>query len=305
MLPYFAAEIVPHVPEPGVVRQDLDAADASANARAVIEAQALSSRLHSAWMDVPVTSLSVTGGASANEEILRVYANVHNCPVHRFQTTNSAALGAALRAWHGCGGGGKSGEPMRGWAETVEPFTRPQATIQPDPAAVDTVDFKNTVIIMTSNIGSEYLLEGVTPEGEITESAREAIEREMQSHFRPEFLNRVDDIVLFKPLSRDELTQIVALQTEDLRERLAAQGVRLELTDEARDFIARSAYDPVYGARPLKRYLQHELETRIGRALVAGEVTEGSTIEVGIADGALTTEVRTPGPVEAPASAAQ
>jgi len=134
MLPYFAAEIAPHVPEPGVVRQDLDPADANANVRAVIEAQALSSRLHSAWMDVPVTSLSVTGGASANEEILRVYANVHSCPVHRFQTTNSAALGAALRAWHGCEGG-ESGEPMGGWRETVEPFTRPQTTIQPDPGA--------------------------------------------------------------------------------------------------------------------------------------------------------------------------
>ena len=124
MLPYFAAEIVPHVPEPGVVRQNLDAADANANVRAVIEAQALSSRLHSAWMDVPVTSLSVTGGASANEEILRVYANVHDCPAHRFQTTNSAALGAALRAWHGCAG--ESGEKPMGWPETVEPFTRPQ-----------------------------------------------------------------------------------------------------------------------------------------------------------------------------------
>ena len=132
MLPYFAAEIVPHVPEPGVVRQNLDAADANANVRAVIEAQALSSRLHSAWMDVPVTSLSVTGGASANEEILRVYANVHGCPAHRFQTTNSAALGAALRAWHGCAG--ESGEKPIGWPETVEPFTRPQTTIQPDPA---------------------------------------------------------------------------------------------------------------------------------------------------------------------------
>ena len=98
------------------------------------ESVSLSSRLHSAWMDVPVTSLSVTGGASANEEILRVYANVHNCPAHRFETTNSAALGAALRAWHGCAG--ESGETMRGWREIVEPFTRPQSTIQPDPSTV-------------------------------------------------------------------------------------------------------------------------------------------------------------------------
>ena len=101
MLPYFAAEIVPHIRQAGVVRRDLDPADAVANVRAVVEAQALSSRLHSAWMEVPVTSLSVTGGASNSAAILQVYADVHDCPVHRFQTPNSAGLGAALRACHG------------------------------------------------------------------------------------------------------------------------------------------------------------------------------------------------------------
>jgi ATP-dependent Clp protease ATP-binding subunit ClpB len=159
-----------------------------------------------------------------------------------------------------------------------------------------TVDFKNTVIIMTSNIGSEYLLEGVTEDGEITEAAREAVLREMRSHFRPEFLNRVDDIVLFSSLTLEEIKQIVGLQTEDLRQRLAERGVGLELSGEAKDFIARKAYDPVYGARPLKRYLQHEVETKIGRALIAGEITEGSTIQIEVEDGTLVTSITTPEP---------
>ena len=156
-----------------------------------------------------------------------------------------------------------------------------------------TVDFKNTVIIMTSNIGSQYLLDGITPDGRITEDARDAIQREMRSHFRPEFLNRVDDIVLFKPLTLAEIRQIVELQTTDLSNRLAARGIGLELTDEALDFVARSGFDPVYGARPLKRFLQHELETRIGRAIISGQVTDGSTIEVSVERGGLTTTVRT------------
>ncbi len=156
------------------------------------------------------------------------------------------------------------------------------------------VDFKNTVIIMTSNIGSQYLLDGVTEEGQLTEEARDAVQREMRAHFRPEFLNRVDDIVLFKPLTLEETKQIVDLQVQDLAQRLASRGISLDLTEEARDFIARSGYDPVYGARPLKRYLQHQLETRIGRALIAGEVSEGSTVEVGVNNGELETTIRQP-----------
>jgi xylulokinase len=134
MLPYFSAEIVPHIPRPGVVRHaSLEPDDVGANVRAVIEAQALSSRLHSEWMEVPVTSLSVTGGASANTEILKVFANVHGCPVHRFQTTNSAALGAALRARHlhlkACGS-------PASWPDVVDPFTGAgDSTIAPDPGA--------------------------------------------------------------------------------------------------------------------------------------------------------------------------
>ncbi|HYU32073.1 MAG TPA: ATP-dependent chaperone ClpB [Thermoanaerobaculia bacterium] len=157
-----------------------------------------------------------------------------------------------------------------------------------------TVDFKNTVIIMTSNIGSPHLLEGVTPAGEITEPARQAVMRELRSHFRPEFLNRVDDIVLFKPLTLPEIERIVDLQTEDLRRRLTDRGVRLEMNEPARLFVAREGYDPVYGARPLKRFLQHELESKIARALIAGQVTEGSVVQVDFRDGALAVDITAP-----------
>ena len=150
-----------------------------------------------------------------------------------------------------------------------------------------TVDFKNTVIIMTSNVGSQHLLEGVTDQGEIVEGARAAVMRELRSGFRPEFLNRVDDIILFKPLTLGETEQIVELQVEELRYRLAARGLSLNLTPEARNFVAKAAYDPVYGARPLKRYLQHHLETRIGRAIIAAEVVDGGTINVTEKAGAL------------------
>jgi ATP-dependent Clp protease ATP-binding subunit ClpB len=150
-----------------------------------------------------------------------------------------------------------------------------------------TVDFKNTVIIMTSNVGSQHLLEGVTDEGEIVAVAREAVMRELRRGFRPEFLNRVDDIILFKPLTLGETEKIVELQVEELRSRLAARGLSLDLTPEARSFVAKAAYDPVYGARPLKRYLQHHLETRIGRAIIAAEVVDGGTINVTEKAGAL------------------
>jgi ATP-dependent Clp protease ATP-binding subunit ClpB len=166
-----------------------------------------------------------------------------------------------------------------------------------------TVDFKNTVIIMTSNIGSPHLLEGVTPAGEITERAREAVLRELRTHFRPEFLNRVDDIVLFRPLTLPEIERIVDLQTEDLRRRLTDRGVRLELTEAAREFVARQGYDPVYGARPLKRFLQHELESKIARALVAGEVTDGSVVRVDAKGGHLAVEIQSPKEAEVPVGA--
>ena len=134
MLPYFAPEIAPKVSRPGVVRENLDAADPRANVRAVIEAQAMSSQIHSRWMGLDIKSLYVTGGASANPEILQVFANVHDCPVHRFVTTNSAALGAALRASYSHL---NSEGPGKSWKETAAPFTEPVggSTIEPDPAA--------------------------------------------------------------------------------------------------------------------------------------------------------------------------
>jgi ATP-dependent Clp protease ATP-binding subunit ClpB len=140
-----------------------------------------------------------------------------------------------------------------------------------------TVDFRNTVIIMTSNIGSVYLLEGIRA-GEIPEDVRGRVMGELQAHFRPEFLNRVDDIVLFKPLSLEEIEQIVDLQVDGLRRRLADRRMTLELTEPARALIAQEGYDPVYGARPLRRFIQREVETRIGRALLSGEILDGARI---------------------------
>jgi ATP-dependent Clp protease ATP-binding subunit ClpB len=142
------------------------------------------------------------------------------------------------------------------------------------------VDFKNTVIILTSNIGSPHLLEGVTTSGEIKESARELVMRELRGHFRPEFLNRIDEIVLFKPLSLAEITTIVGLLVKDVQKRIAERGVTLEVSQGAKEFIARTGYDAVYGARPLKRFIQRELETKVARALIADEIPAGSVVKV-------------------------
>jgi ATP-dependent Clp protease ATP-binding subunit ClpB len=143
-----------------------------------------------------------------------------------------------------------------------------------------TVNFRNTVIIMTSNIGSLYLLDGLTDDGEIRQDARDRVMGELRSHFRPEFLNRVDEIVLFKPLTLSEIEQIVDLQIADVRSRIADRRLALELTEAARALIAREGYDPVYGARPLRRFIQREVETRIGRALIAGEIEDGAAITI-------------------------
>src|SRR5215467_9359284 len=143
-----------------------------------------------------------------------------------------------------------------------------------------TVDFRNTVIIMTSNIGSEYLIDGVTPDGEIKPAAREKVMAALRSHFRPEFLNRIDEIVLFKPLTMSEVEQIVELMTDSLRERLAERSMTLKLTDEAKRVIADRGFDPVYGARPLRRFIARDVETRIGRALIAGDARDGAEIRV-------------------------
>lgn len=150
-----------------------------------------------------------------------------------------------------------------------------------------TVDFRNTVIIMTSNIGSEHLLDGATAEGEIKPDARALVMGELRGHFRPEFLNRVDDIVLFKPLGERQIERIVELQFDELRRRLAERRITVELTDAARELIAHQGYDPVYGARPLRRYISHEVETLVGRALLRGDVQDGSQVRVDAQHGEL------------------
>ncbi len=150
-----------------------------------------------------------------------------------------------------------------------------------------TVDFKNTVIIMTSNIGSHYLLEGITGTGDIREDVREQVMNELRQHFRPEFLNRVDEIIMFKPLTLDEVKQIVQLMINDLARRLEERRIRISVSEKALEYIARTGYDPIYGARPLRRYIQRELETRIGRALIAGDILEGATIKIDLENASL------------------
>ena len=148
-----------------------------------------------------------------------------------------------------------------------------------------TVDFRNTIIIMTSNIGAHHLLG--SDGGAIPEDVRNRVLGELRAHFRPEFLNRVDDIVVFSPLGREQIQDIVELQFTDLRSRLAERQIRIELTPAARQFIADRGYDPVYGARPLRRYISHEIETRLGRALLSGQVMDGSTVTLDVQDGDL------------------
>jgi len=144
-----------------------------------------------------------------------------------------------------------------------------------------TVDFKNTIIIMTSNIGSRHLIENASEKsGEINDKTRDAVMAEMRAHFRPEFLNRVDEIVLFKPLTLAEIERIVDLQLNLLRARLAERHIELELNETAKELLARRGYDPVYGARPLKRIIQRELETKLSRSLLRGEITDNSRVEV-------------------------
>jgi ATP-dependent Clp protease ATP-binding subunit ClpB len=154
-----------------------------------------------------------------------------------------------------------------------------------------TVDFKNTLIIMTSNIGSPLLMEGLDSKGEITEKTRKSVMGELRKHFRPEFLNRVDEIVLFKPLTLEEIKKIVDLLLGQLRHRLSERRLTLNLSDAAREHIAREGYDPVYGARPLKRFLQREVETRLSRKLLAGDIPDGSNLSLAYQDGNLDIQV--------------
>lgn len=150
-----------------------------------------------------------------------------------------------------------------------------------------TVNFKNTIIIMTSNIGSLHLLEGIDQGGHISEAARENVMKMLRTHFRPEFLNRVDETVLFKPLSLEEITGVVKLLLKDLQRRLAGQGIQFEIDRSAEEYIAKEGYDPVYGARPLKRFIQQHLETPISRRMIAGELVDGHTVSANVSAGEL------------------
>ena len=157
-----------------------------------------------------------------------------------------------------------------------------------------TVDFRNTVIIMTSNIGSQYLTADAAADGEIKPDARERVLAEMREYFRPEFLNRLDDIVLFKPLTPAEIEHIVDLMLGDVRSRLADRQMQLEVTEDAKHFIAEQGFDPVYGARPLRRFIARQVETRIGRALLAGDARDGAVIRVNYSGGELTVSYENP-----------
>jgi len=153
-----------------------------------------------------------------------------------------------------------------------------------------TVDFKNTIIILTSNLGSQFLLDGIGADGEISEQARAQVNELLKRSFRPEFLNRLDEIVFYRPLTKDNITHIIDLLVDDLNRRLADKQLAVELTDEAKRYVIDSAYDPIYGARPLRRFVQHTVETLIGRKIIADQVTAGQKLTVDLRDGELSVE---------------
>ena len=155
-----------------------------------------------------------------------------------------------------------------------------------------TVDFKNTIIILTSNLGSQFLLDGIGADGEISQEARDQVNELLKRSFRPEFLNRLDEIVFYKPLTKDNVTHIIDLMVADINRRLSDKQLTVELTPAAKDFIIDSAYDPIYGARPLRRYLQHTVETLISRKIIADQVESGQRLTVDYRDGELVVDGR-------------
>ncbi|MBP5270329.1 MAG: AAA family ATPase, partial [Clostridia bacterium] len=155
-----------------------------------------------------------------------------------------------------------------------------------------TVDFKNTVLIMTSNIGSEYLLGGIDASGNISPEAEGRVMNELKDSFRPEFLNRIDEIILFKPLSKDNISGIIDLMLDDVNKRLADRELKVELSPEARRFIIDEGYDPVYGARPLRRFIQKHVETEVASVILRGTVKPGEVIEIRLEDGKLKAGIR-------------
>ncbi|MCU9614771.1 AAA family ATPase [Caldibacillus lycopersici] len=155
-----------------------------------------------------------------------------------------------------------------------------------------TIDFKNSVIIMTSNIGSHFLLEQKENDNnDINPEARELVMGQLRSHFRPEFLNRIDEIILFKPLSITDIKQIVTKLIKELQKRLEDQHITLSITEEAKEYIAQNGFDPVYGARPLKRFIQRQLETQLARSIIASEILENQHVFITVENGNLTLQV--------------
>ena len=150
-----------------------------------------------------------------------------------------------------------------------------------------TVDFKNTILIMTSNIGADYLLDGIDEQGAITEETETLVMGELRNHFRPEFLNRLDETILFKPLTKENIGGIIRLIVDDLNRRLSDRELDIELSPEAEQFIVENAYDPVYGARPLKRYIQKYVETLSAKLILADQVEAKDTILITVKDGEL------------------
>ena len=157
-----------------------------------------------------------------------------------------------------------------------------------------TVDFKNTILILTSNLGSQYLLEGIDDEGNLTEQAKEMVSLQLRQQFRPEFLNRLDETVFYKPLSKDNITMIIDLQIAALNRRLESQQLHCTLTDEAKQFIIDASYDPQFGARPLRRYVQHSVETLIAKKILAGDILPGAELTVSLENGVLAVSATEP-----------
>ncbi len=143
-----------------------------------------------------------------------------------------------------------------------------------------TVDFKNAILILTSNLGSDVILEGIDRDGNISDQARDVVMQMLKTSFRPEFLNRLDEIVFYRPLTKTDLIRIVDLLIADLEKRLANRQLKVEVTDSAKEYIVETGSDPVYGARPLKRYLQSKVETLLARRIIAGDAEPGSTLVI-------------------------
>jgi ATP-dependent Clp protease ATP-binding subunit ClpB len=155
-----------------------------------------------------------------------------------------------------------------------------------------TVDFKNTILIMTSNIGSSYLLDGIDESGAIREESEKMVLNELRAHFRPEFLNRLDETIMFKPLTKENVTAIIDLLLKDVNDRLVEREISIELTDAAKQFVVEGGYEPMYGARPLKRYLQKHVETLAARLILEGNVGRCDVIVIDVVDGKLSGRIK-------------